>query len=140
MQKRKANVIQATYATFIAVGLGGALGAMFRYAISLWSVQRLEALMPSAALVGTLIANAVGAFLIGVLFVVITEKGLIAESWRPLLVVGFLGALTTFSTFSLEAVGLLQQGEWLTAMVYVLGSVIICLFLTWAGIELARWY
>tara|TARA_B110000977_G_C10857717_1_gene408461 strand:- start:36 stop:437 length:402 start_codon:yes stop_codon:yes gene_type:complete len=133
-------VIQATYATFIAVGLGGALGAMFRYAISLWSVQRLEALMPSAALVGTLIANAVGAFLIGVLFVVITEKGLIAESWRPLLVVGFLGALTTFSTFSLEAVGLLQQGEWLTAMVYVLGSVIICLFLTWAGIELARWY
>ena len=140
MQKRKANVIQATYATFIAVGLGGALGAMFRYAISLWSVQRLEALMPSAALVGTLIANAVGAFLIGVLFVVITEKGLIAESWRPLLVVGFLGALTTFSTFSLETVGLLQQGEWLTAMVYVLGSVIICLFLTWAGIELARWY
>ena len=124
----------------MAVGLGGALGAMLRYAISLWAVQRFEALVPTAALLGTLIANAVGALLIGVLFVVITEKGLIAESWRPLLVVGFLGALTTFSTFSLETVGLLQQGEWLTAMVYVLGSVIICLFLTWAGIELARWY
>ena len=124
----------------MAVGLGGALGAMLRYAISLWAVQRFEALMPTAALIGTLIANAVGALLIGVLFVVITEKGLIAESWRPLLVVGFLGALTTFSTFSLETVGLLQQGEWLSAMVYVLGSVIICLFLTWAGIELARWY
>ncbi len=124
----------------MAVGLGGALGAMFRYAISLWAVQRFEALVPTAALLGTLIVNAVGALLIGVLFVAITEKGLIAESWRPLLVVGFLGALTTFSTFSLEAVGLLQQGEWLTAMVYVLGSVIICLFLTWAGIELARWY
>jgi len=133
-------VIQATYATFMAVGLGGALGAMLRYAISLWAVQRFEALMPTAALIGTLIANAVGALLIGVLFVVITEKGLIAESWRPLLVVGFLGALTTFSTFSLETVGLLQQGEWLSAMVYVLSSVIICLFLTWAGIELARWY
>lgn len=133
-------MIQTTYATFMAVGLGGALGAMLRYAISLWAVQRFEALMPTAALIGTLIANAVGALLIGVLFVVITEKGLIAESWRPLLVVGFLGALTTFSTFSLETVGLLQQGEWLTAMVYVLGSVIICLFLTWAGIELARWY
>ncbi|MEZ7985261.1 MAG: fluoride efflux transporter CrcB [Pseudomonadales bacterium] len=133
-------MIQATYATFMAVGLGGALGAMLRVAISLWAVQRFEALVPTAALLGTLIANAVGALLIGVLFVVITEKGLIAESWRPLLVVGFLGALTTFSTFSLETVGLLQQGEWLTAMVYVLGSVIICLFLTWAGIELARWY
>ena len=133
-------MIQATYATFMAVGLGGALGAMFRYAISLWAVQRFEALVPTAALLGTLIANAVGALLIGILFVAITEKGLIAESWRPLLVVGFLGALTTFSTFSLETVGLLQQGEWLTAMVYVLGSVIICLFLTWAGIELARWY
>lgn len=89
---------------------------------------------------GTLIANAIGALLIGVLFVVITEKGIIAESWRPLLVVGFLGALTTFSTFSLEAVGLLQQGEWPTAMVYILASVIICMLLTWAGIELARWY
>ena len=133
-------MIHATYASFIAVALGGALGAMLRYAISLWSVQRLETLMPTAALAGTLIANAVGAFLIGVLFVVITEKGLITESWRPLLIVGFLGALTTFSTFSLEAVGLLQQGEWLTAMVYVLSSVIICLFLTWVGIELARWY
>lgn len=133
-------MIQATYAMFMAVGLGGALGAMLRYAISLWAVQRFEALMPTAALIGTLIANAVGALLIGVLFVVITEKGLIAESWRPLLVVGFLGALTTFSTFSLETVGLLQQGEWLSAMVYVLSSVIICLFLTWAGIELARWY
>ena len=124
----------------MAVGLGGALGAMLRAAISLWAVQRFEALVPTAALLGTLIANALGALIIGVLFVAITEKGLIAESWRPLLVVGFLGALTTFSTFSLEAVGLLQQGEWLTAMVYVLGSVIICLFLTWAGIELARWY
>lgn len=133
-------MIQATYATFMAVGLGGALGAMLRVAISLWAVQRFEALVPTAALLGTLIANAVGALLIGALFVAITEKGLIAESWRPLLVVGFLGALTTFSTFSLETVGLLQQGEWLTAMVYVLGSVIICLFLTWAGIELARWY
>ncbi len=137
-------MIQATYTTFLAVGLGGAFGAMLRYAISLWAVQRFDALMPTATYIGrfmgTLIANAIGALLIGVLFVVITEKGIIAESWRPLLVVGFLGALTTFSTFSLEAVGLLQQGEWPTAMVYILASVIICMLLTWAGIELARWY
>lgn len=132
-------MIQTTFSTFLVIGLGGALGAMLRFAISAWAVQRFESFLPTAALLGTLLANAVGALLIGVLFVVITEKGLIAESWRPLLIVGFLGALTTFSTFSLEALGLLQQGEWLTAMVYVLGSVIICLFLTWAGIELARW-
>ena len=132
-------MIQITFSTFLVIGLGGALGAMLRFAISAWAVQRFESFLPTAALLGTLLANAVGALLIGVLFVVITEKGLIAESWRPLLIVGFLGALTTFSTFSLEALGLLQQGEWLTAMVYVLGSVIICLFLTCAGIELARW-
>lgn len=133
-------MIQTTFSTFMVIGFGGALGAMLRFAIGIWAVQRFESLLPTAALLGTLIANALGALLIGVLFVVITEKGLIAESWRPLLVVGFLGALTTFSTFSIETVALLQQGEWLTAMVYVLGSVIICLSLTWAGIELARWY
>lgn len=132
-------MIQTTFSTFMVIGFGGALGAMLRFAIGIWAVQRFESLLPTAALLGTLIANALGALLIGVLFVVITEKGLIAESWRPLLVVGFLGALTTFSTFSIETVALLQQGEWLTAMVYVLGSVIICLSLTWAGIELARW-
>ncbi len=132
-------MIQTTFSTFMVIGLGGALGAMLRFAISVWAVQRFESFLPTAALLGTLLANAIGALMIGVLFVVITEKGLIAESWRPLLIVGFLGALTTFSTFSLEALGLLQQGEWLTAMVYVLGSVIICLFLTWTGIELARW-
>lgn len=133
-------MIQSTFSTFMVIGLGGALGAMLRFAIGVWAVQRFESLLPTAALLGTLFANALGALLIGVLFVVITEKGLIAESWRPLLIIGFLGALTTFSTFSLETLGLLQQGEWLTAMVYILGSVIICLSLTWAGIELARWY
>ena len=132
--------MQLTFTTFMIIGLGGAIGAMLRFAIAAWAIQRFESVMPTAALLGTFIANAIGALLIGVLFVVITEKALIAESWRPLLVVGFLGALTTFSTFSIEALGLLQQGEWLTAMVYVVGSVIICVSLTWAGVELARWY
>ena len=132
--------MQLTFTTFMIIGLGGAIGAMLRFAIAAWAIQRFELVIPTAALLGTFIANAIGALLIGVLFVVITEKALIAESWRPLLVVGFLGALTTFSTFSIEALGLLQQGEWLTAMVYVVGSVIICVSLTWAGVELARWY
>ncbi len=87
---------------------------------------------------GTLLVNAIGALLIGVLFVLISEKAVVAAHWRPLLVVGLLGSLTTFSTFSLELVTMLQQGAIGPAIAYILASVLICVTLTWAGIELAR--
>ncbi|MDP1930669.1 MAG: fluoride efflux transporter CrcB [Gammaproteobacteria bacterium] len=115
----------------LAVAAGGALGAVSRY----WLVSAMGA---SRFPWGTLTVNVAGSVLIGVLYVLITEKAVLSEQWRALLVVGYLGAFTTFSTFSLDALMLLQDGRLLHAGLYVLGSVVICLLGAWLGIMLMR--
>ena len=126
------NPISVT--TFVAVASGGAIGAILRYAISVWFVTNYSSSFPWA----TLIANAIGALLIGILYVLIAEKALVAVTWRPFLVIGLLGALTTFSSFSLETITLIEQAEWFLAVVYMLSSVLLCIMLTWLGIILTR--
>ena len=121
-------------ATLVAVASGGAIGAILRYAISVWFVTNYSSGFPWP----TLIANAIGALLIGILYVLIAEKGLVAVTWRPFLVIGLLGALTTFSSFSLETITLIEQAEWFLAVVYTLSSVLLCIMLTWLGIMLTR--
>ena len=74
---------------------------------------------------GIFIANIVGSAAIGVLFVLILEQGLLSEVWRSLLMVGFLGAFTTFSTFSLQTIGLLKEGRLYAAKIYTIGSVLL---------------
>jgi fluoride exporter len=66
--------------------------------------------------------------------VLITEKALISAEWRAILVVGYIGAFTTFSTFSLDAIMLMQQGQLLQAAAYILSSVVICILFAWLGI------
>ena len=100
------NPISVT--TLVAVASGGAIGAILRYAISVWFVTNYSSSFPWP----TLIANAIGALLIGILYVLIAEKGLVAVTWRPFLIIGLLGALTTFSSFSLETITLIEQAEW----------------------------
>ena len=126
------NTISVT--TIFAVASGGAIGAILRYAISIWFVTNFSSNFPWP----TLVANAIGALLIGILYVMIGEKGLVAVEWRPFLIIGLLGALTTFSSFSLETITLIEQAEWFLAVVYTLSSVLICIFLTWLGIMLTR--
>lgn len=93
--------------TYLLIGAGGFLGANVRYAVSLWAVRRYGAAFP----VGTLIANVAGALLIG--FVLGWSTGLLHDAdVRLVLVTGFLGAETTFSTFSYETVALLRQEGW----------------------------
>ena len=119
---------------YLAIALGGALGAVCRY----WLVTLAEHHNPGVYPVGTLLVNVVGSLLIGVLFVILTEKIQAATYLRPLLVIGFLGALTTFSTFSLDALLLLEQGMWLSALSYVLLSVVTCILAAWAGMGVVR--
>lgn len=129
-----ATMIQTSLPILLAVAVGGSVGAVGRYLVGVWVIQRFVVYFPLA----TLLVNALGALLIGVLFVFISERALLSESLRPLLVVGLLGSLTTFSTFSLEIVNMLQQGAMFTAMAYIIGSVILCVSLTWVGMALAR--
>ena len=120
--------------TLVAVASGGAIGAILRYVISVWYVTNYSSSFPWP----TLIANAIGALFIGILYVLIAEKGLVAVTWRPFLMIGLLGALTTFSSFSLETITLIEQAEWFLAIVYTLSSVLLCIILTWLGIMLTR--
>ncbi|MBT5331851.1 MAG: fluoride efflux transporter CrcB [Porticoccaceae bacterium] len=114
------------------VALGGALGASLRYI----TVQLVE--VQSGFPVATLIVNILGSFLIGVCYVLILEKTLISEIWRPLLMAGFLGGLTTFSAFSLEAVALFEEGRWQMALSYIVFSTVFCIVAAFSGIQITR--
>ncbi|WP_341938464.1 fluoride efflux transporter CrcB [Marinimicrobium sp. C2-29] len=119
---------------WLAVALGGALGAMGRFAFTTWLFPVLGPKFP----LGTLVANLVGCFLIGLVYVLIVERGLLAPEFRPLVMTGFLGALTTFSTFSLDALLLWENGYPTMAVVYGLLTLVGCLLAVVAAVYLAR--
>jgi len=118
----------------MAVALGGASGAVLRWLMASAVQRALGGAFPW----GTLAVNALGSLLLGFLFVWFVERSTAGELWRLAITVGMLGAFTTFSTYSLESVRLLQEGAWLLAVANVVGQVLICLPLTWLGLQLAR--
>lgn len=117
----------------LAVAAGGAVGSLLRY----WSALGLHALLGRGFPYGTLAVNIVGSFVIGVLYVVLTERTNSPEL-RALLMTGVLGGFTTFSAFSLETVLLMELGEPLKALLNVVLSVVVCVALAWIGIGAAR--
>ena len=119
---------------WIAVALGGALGALARYGISTWVFTISSHKFPYA----TLAVNVLGSSLMGILFVLIIEKAALPAEMRSLLMIGFLGAFTTFSTFSLDALGLWQNGHVFTALIYILATVILCLIAISSSVWLTR--
>ena len=118
----------------LIIALFGALGCLTRYFLSGWVYNLLGRSFPT----GTLAVNIVGAFLIGLIMEFSMRSTLISPSLRIGLTIGFLGGLTTFSTFSYETFRLLEDGELLIATTNVLVSVVICLLFTWLGILAAR--
>ena len=119
---------------YLAVAFGGALGAMSRFWVYNAFLKLTDGKFPFA----TLTVNVLGSFLLGVCFVLISEKALLTDEWRSVLMVGFLGAFTTFSTFSLDAFSMLQQGEVGLGLVYILGNVLVCLLVVWMGLSLGK--
>jgi len=106
---------------YLIIGAGGFAGAITRYALAIWIGQRWGRSFP----LGTFVINVSGSFLIGLLMTIMAERFMVNPQWRLMLVVGFLGAYTTFSTFEYETGALLKDGEWLIAMLNVVLSVIV---------------
>lgn len=119
---------------FIAIGLGAAFGAWLRWGLGLW----LNPALPELPL-GTLAANLVGGYLIGVAVAFFMQHPGLSPEWRLLIITGFLGGLTTFSTFSAETVTLLLRGQyaWATAIIatHLGGS----LLMTVLGLQTYKW-
>lgn len=115
------------------IALGGACGALARYLLSMQVQTLWTPLWP----LGTLLVNASGSLLIGVVFVGL-ERAALHPDWRSVLMVGFLGAFTTFSTFSLETVELWLQGSQGMAVAYALVSTLSCVAAAATGIFLTR--
>ena len=103
-----------------------------------WSVTLVHEWLGKDFPFGTLMVNVVGSLLIGLLYVLLMERGQFDFPWRGLLIIGFLGAFTTFSSFSLDTIVLLELGEIDKALLNVGGSVVGCLSATYLGIWMAR--
>lgn len=119
---------------YLAVAFGGALGALSRY----WMYNAFDKLAENQFPYVTLVINVIGSLLIGVAFVLLLERNLISPEWRNVISVGFLGAFTTFSTFSMDAMGLLEQGQISLALIYIVASVVVCLLAAWLGLSITR--
>lgn len=116
------------------IAAGGALGAMMRF----WVSGGIYAWLGRDFPYGTLSVNLIGSFFIGIAFILLTERLTFGSEVRAFVLIGFLGAFTTFSTFSLETLMLLQEGLLIKAAGNILLSVFLCLIATWSGIILAR--
>ena len=119
---------------YLLVGVGGFLGANARYVLGALIAERLGAAFPY----GTLIVNLTGSLAIGIILVLLTERLAADPAWRLLLVVGFLGGYTTFSSYTFDALLLAEAGQWGRALWYVLGSNVLGLAAAFAGMLLAR--
>lgn len=116
------------------VAIGGSIGSAARYIVSTWAAERFGSNFPY----GTLIVNVVGCFIIGAFMVLVTERVIANPYWRLLVAVGFVGGLTTFSSFGYETLKLLEDAQFQWALYNILSNFIIGFFATWLGMAVAR--
>lgn len=123
-----------TATLYIFIAIGGATGACLRYFLSQLMLQWFGKGFPF----GTLLVNVVGSFFLGFLYSLLEHGQLEAALWRTTIGIGFLGALTTFSTFSVDTLMLFQQGLWFKAALNVTLNILCCLFAAWLGTQLVK--
>jgi CrcB protein len=118
----------------LAIAGGGAIGAVLRY----WMSTGVYAVVGRNFPYGTLAVNVLGSLLMGLLFVLLIERMAANSLWRAALMVGLLGAFTTFSTFSIETLNLMEEGAYGRALINVALSVLLCVAAAWLGVKLGR--
>lgn len=116
---------------YLWIAVGSALGGVARYACSGWVAQEIGETFPW----GTITVNVVGSFLIGLVATLTAAEGrlLVPGYARDFVMIGVLGGFTTFSSFSLQTLALVRDGEWSGAALNVVSSVVLCLVAVWAG-------
>ena len=119
---------------WLAVAAGGALGALARWLMVVQVTRLLGAGFPA----GTMVVNVLGSLAMGLVAALLAQGLSLSAELRAFLTVGFLGGFTTFSTYSLDAVGLAERGEWAGAAFYTAGSVALGVLAFLAGARLAR--
>jgi fluoride exporter len=119
---------------FVVVALGAVFGANLRYVISRYAAKVLGPVFPY----GTLIINVAGSFIVGWFVIWSTERVLLDPRWRLLVVVGFCGGFTTFSSYAFESMAYFEQGQWRLMVINIVANNLLCLLAAVAGMAVAR--
>jgi len=118
----------------LSIAAGGAAGALLRF----WVSTGVYALLGRGFPYGTLAVNVIGSLLMGFLYVFFLERMTVSPEIRAAILIGLLGAFTTFSTFSIETLNLIEQANYMKAVLNMLISVAACLFAAWLGLTVGR--
>ena len=119
---------------FLCISLAAMVGANLRYLISRLAVREFGPVFPY----GTLAINVIGSFIVGFFVIWTTERVLLDPRWRVLVVVGFCGSFTTFSSYAFESMSLFERGQWGLMLANVFSNNILCLGGALAGMAVAR--
>ena len=122
------------FKNILLVALGGGLGSVARFLCQKYIYEWHPHPFP----LGTFLVNISGCFLIGIFFGLAEKSNLLTPAWRVLLMTGFCGGFTTFSSFALENVGLLKNGDFMYFILYTAGSLVLGILATFLGIALFR--
>jgi CrcB protein len=119
---------------FLAISVAAIVGANLRYLLSRLAAREFGSVFPY----GTLGINIVGSFIVGFFVIWTSERVLIDPRWRLLVVVGFCGSFTTFSSYAFESIAFFEQGQWGLMLANIFGNNLLCLGGALAGVALAR--
>jgi len=119
---------------FLVISIGAIFGANVRWVISRFAARIISPVFPY----GTLFINVTGSFVVGFFMIWSSERVLLDPRWRLLVVVGFCGAFTTFSSFAFETMAYFQQGQWIMMLANFISNNLLCLGAALAGMAVAR--